>query len=205
MTPSDRWNRAENADRVRAALEQSAQVKRAFAQESADRIAAAAELLADCFRGGGKALLFGNGGSAADAQHLANELVHRLQRDRAALPALALTANSSDLTAIANDVGFERVFSRLIEAHAAAGDVALAFSTSGDSPNVVAGIGTARERGVRTVAFLGKGGGKLAAVAELAIIVPSDDTARVQEAHLSAGHALCELVEELLFSGSEVP
>ena len=100
---------------------------------------------------------------------------------------------------------FERVFSRLIEAHAAAGDVALAFSTSGDSPNVVAGIGTARERGVRTVAFLGKGGGKLAAVAELAIIVPSDDTARVQEAHLSAGHALCELVEELLFSGSEVP
>jgi D-sedoheptulose 7-phosphate isomerase len=185
--------------RVRALLEESARVKQALAAESADAIARGATILAECFRAGGKALLFGNGGSAADSQHIAAEWCGRLSRERIALPAIALTANSSDLTALGNDYGFERVFARLVEAHGRPGDVAIAISTSGNSPNVLAAVDEARARGLRTIAWTGRGGGKLASRVELALVVPSDDTQRIQESHIAIGHALAELVDEALF------
>jgi len=187
------------AARVRAIFEESARVKRALAAASADAIAHGAALLAACFRSGGKALLFGNGGSAADAQHIAAEWCGRLSRERIALPAIALTANSSDITALANDYGFDRVFARLIEAHGRPGDVAIAISTSGNSPNVLAAIDEARARGLRTIAWTGRGGGKLASRVELALVVPSEDTQRIQESHIAIGHALAELVDDALF------
>jgi D-sedoheptulose 7-phosphate isomerase len=187
------------AARVRAIFEESARVKRALAAESADAIARGAAMLAACFRSGGKALLFGNGGSAADSQHIAAEWCGRLSRERIALPAIALTANSSDITALGNDYGFERVFARLIEAHGRPGDIAIAISTSGNSPNVLAAVDEARARGLRTIAWTGRGGGKLASRVELALIVPSDDTQRIQESHIAIGHALAELVDDALF------
>lgn len=186
-------------ERVRAILEESARVKRALADEGAEPIARAAGLLVAAFERGGRALLFGNGGSAADAQHIAAEWTGRLHRERAALPAIALTANTSELTCLGNDYGFERIFARLVEAHGREGDVALAISTSGNSPNVIAGVDAARGRGLTTVGLLGRGGGKLASRVDLAIVVPSDDTQRIQESHIAIGHALCELVDEALF------
>jgi D-sedoheptulose 7-phosphate isomerase len=190
---------ADAAARVRAIFEESARVKRALADAAADTIARAAERIAESFRNGGRVLLFGNGGSAADAQHIAAEWCGRLSRERAALPALALTANTSDLTALGNDYGFERIFARLVEAHGREGDVAIAISTSGNSPNVLAAVDAARARGLRTIALAGRGGGKLAGSVELAIVVPSDDTQRIQESHIAIGHALAELVDEILF------
>lgn len=188
------------AEKARAMLEESARVKRALADSQAAGIARAAELVSDALRRGGKVLLFGNGGSAADAQHLAAEWTGRLRGDRAALPAIALTANTSELTAIGNDYGFERVFARLVEAHGRDGDVALAISTSGNSPNVLAGVQTARERGLRTIGLAGRSGGKLAPLVDVALCVPSDDTQRIQESHITIAHVIAELVEEALFA-----
>ena len=185
--------------RVRAIFEESARVKRSLAEQSAMTIAEAASLVAESLRAGGRVLLFGNGGSAADSQHIAAEFCGRLSRERPALPAIALTANTSDLTALGNDYGFDRVFARLVEAHGRPGDVAIAISTSGNSPNVLAAVATARERGLRSIAFAGRGGGKLAAAVDLAIVVPSDDTQRIQESHIAIGHALAELVDDALF------
>ncbi|HEU4942775.1 MAG TPA: SIS domain-containing protein, partial [Gaiellaceae bacterium] len=167
--------------------------------------AAAARAIASCFRRGGKVLIFGNGGSAADAQHLAAELVGRFSTERRALPAIALTTDTSTLTAVANDLGFEQVFARQIEALGRRGDVAFAISTSGGSPNVLAAVETARERGIRVVALTGGDGGALAAAADVAIVVPSTSTPRIQECHLALEHAICEAVERLLFSGGEEP
>ena len=186
--------------RVRASLEESARLKLEMLELAGERIAAAAELLVGSFRAGGKLLAFGNGGSAADAQHLASELAGRFDRERPGLPALALTANTSDLTAIGNDYGFERVFSRLVEAHGREGDVVVALSTSGNSPNVIAGVETARARGLRTIGLVGKGGGLLASHCEVVIQAPSQVTARVQECHIAAVHVLCELIDAELFA-----
>jgi D-sedoheptulose 7-phosphate isomerase len=185
--------------RVRALLEESARTTRALAQQGGEAIAQAAALLVACFAAGGRVLLFGNGGSAADAQHIAAEWSGRLGRERAALPALALGMNVSELTALGNDYGFERVFARQVEAQGRAGDVALAISTSGQSPNVLAAVDEARARGLRTIGLTGKGGGKLAERVEVAILVPSDDTQRIQEAHIAVGHVLAQLVEDALF------
>jgi len=187
--------------RVRASFAEHARVTAATVEASAEPIAAAAALMIAALRGGSKLLAFGNGGSAADAQHLAAELAGRYERERPALPALALTANSSDLTAIGNDYGFEHVFARLVEAHGRPGDVAIAISTSGNSENVLRGVDTARARGLRCIGLTGKGGGKLAARVDVAVVVPSDVTARVQEAHGTIVHVLCELVERALFPG----
>jgi D-sedoheptulose 7-phosphate isomerase len=184
---------------VRATLEESARVKQAAAATLAEPIARAGEWVAAAYRAGGKTLLFGNGGSASDAQHIAAEWTGKLGPDRRALPSIALSANSSDLTAIGNDYGFERVFARLVEAHGRAGDVAVAISTSGNSPNVIAGVEEARRRGLRTIGLLGKGGGKLAGQVELALVVPSPDTQRIQECHIAIAHAIAELVDRLLF------
>jgi D-sedoheptulose 7-phosphate isomerase len=185
--------------KIRARLEESARVTDATGAEAAVAISAAATALVEAFRSGHRLLAFGNGGSAADAQHFASELTGRFDSERSALPALALTTNSSDVTAIANDYGFEQIFPRLIQAHGRAGDVALAFSTSGNSPNVLSGVAEARARGLVTIALTGRGGGKLAGRVDVAVIVPSDETARIQETHIAVCHILCELVDEALF------
>lgn len=184
---------------VRGCLEESARLKQAVAETLTDAIASAGLWIAESCAAGGKALLFGNGGSASDAQHIAAEWTGRLHRDRPALPAIALTANSSELTAIANDYGYERVFARLIEAHGRAGDVAVAISTSGSSPNVIAGVEEARARGLRSIGLLGSDGGKLVGRVDLAIVVPSRETPRIQEAHIAIAHAVAQVVEGLLF------
>lgn len=185
--------------RVRASLEASARAKRDTLEEAGAHIAEAAELVIATFRAGGRLLAFGNGGSASDAQHLAAELAGRFDRDRPGLPALALTANTSDLTAIGNDFGFDRVFARLVEAHGREGDVVVAISTSGDSPNVIAGVEEAHARGLRTIGLVGKGGGRLAGCVDVAIVIPSDSTARIQECHIAAIHVVCELIDAELF------
>lgn len=146
-------------------------------------------------RAGGKLMFFGNGGSAADAQHLATELTVRYKSDRAAIAAIALTTDSSALTAAGNDLGFERVFARQIEAVAKPGDVAVAISTSGKSPNVIAGLQQARAMKLVTAAFGGKGGGALKSVADHLLVVPSDTTARIQEMHILLGQMLCGAIE----------
>ncbi len=188
---------------VSAALQESAELKRAFARELEGPAGRAAGLLVDCFRGGGKVLLFGNGGSASDAQHIAAEWTGRFCRERPGLPAIALSANTSDLTAIANDYGFERVFARLVEAHGRPGDVAIAISTSGSSPNVLAAVEAARERGIAVVALTGRDGGKLARVADVAFVVPAERTDRIQECHIALLHGLCEAVDEALFEDGQ--
>ena len=200
--PRHREARPPTAARVCELLEESARVKRALASSSAEAIARAASLLVEAFGAGRKALLFGNGGSAADAQHIAAEWSCRLSRERPALPALALTTNTSELTALGNDYGFERVFARLVEAHGRAGDVAIAVSTSGNSTNVLAAVEAAASLGLRTIALTGRGGGRLAGRVELALVVPSDDTQRIQESHIAIGHVLAELVDDALFPRS---
>jgi D-sedoheptulose 7-phosphate isomerase len=188
--------------RVRASFEESVRVKRETLEVSGARIAEAAARIVEALRAGGRVLAFGNGGSAADAQHLGAELAGRYEKERPGLPALALTANSSDLTAIANDYGFESVFARLVEAHGRRGDVAVAISTSGDSANVNRAVEAARARGLCTVGLVGKGGGALAGLVDVAVVVPADSTARIQEAHITAIHAICECVDAAIGPGA---
>jgi phosphoheptose isomerase len=180
-------------------LRQSAEITEAMSARAPD-IARAAALITKSFQAGGKLLLCGNGGSAADCQHLAAEFINRLSKDRErrALPALALTTDTSCLTAYANDYGFEGVYARQIEAFGAAGDVLLAISTSGSSPNVLAAADAARRRGIAVIALLGESG-RLAAAADVAIKVPSQDTQLIQQVHLAVEHLICELVERALF------
>jgi D-sedoheptulose 7-phosphate isomerase len=155
----------------------------------------AAHVMDEALAAGRKVLVFGNGGSAADAQHLAAELVGRFMRERAALPAIALTADSAVLTSIANDYSYKQVFARQIEALGQAGDVALGISTSGESPNVSAALQVARERGLKTVALTGRDGGSVGAAAEIHVNVPDQNTARVQEVHRTLLHVMCEVIE----------
>ncbi|MGQ0792505.1 MAG: D-sedoheptulose 7-phosphate isomerase [Deltaproteobacteria bacterium] len=177
-------------------LRESAEIKLKLAKESLQEIADAAELIQKCLRAGGKVLIFGNGGSASDSQHIAAELVNRYQKERKALAALALTTDASILTSISNDSGFENVFSRQIEALGKKGDVAWGISTSGRSPNVVKALEAAKQGGMKTLALTGGDGGKLKKIADLSIIIPSSSTARIQEAHITIAHILCEIIEE---------
>jgi len=163
------------------------------------QIAAAGALLVEAYRRGNKAIFFGNGGSAADAQHLAAELECRFAFDRRPLPALALHGNSSATTAIANDYSYEQLYSRLLTAHARPGDVAIAISTSGTSKNVVAAARLKQDLQIKLIALTGENGGVLAPYADCVIAVPSQDTPRIQEAHITIGHVLCEWVEHQLF------
>lgn len=165
-----------------------------------DRIA---RTLIAAFAAGRKVLWFGNGGSAADAQHLAAEFSGRFLRERRALPSEALSVNPSALTAIANDYGYERVFARQVEAFARPGDVVVGITTSGNSPNVVAGLEEAKRLGATTIAFTGNGGGKVAEVADIALVGPDGHSALVQEVHITLGHVVCELVEQALFETRE--
>jgi D-sedoheptulose 7-phosphate isomerase len=185
---------------VRKSVDESIEAKRTLAGGLLPQLRTAADLLLTAYRAGNKAIFIGNGGSAADAQHLAAEMEGRFAFDRRPLPALALHANVSTLTAIGNDYGYELVFARTLRAHARPGDVAVAISTSGTSKNVVAAVKLRRELGLKVIAFTGEGGGALAEHADVTIAVPSRNTARIQETHITAGHLLCEWVERELFA-----
>jgi D-sedoheptulose 7-phosphate isomerase len=196
------WRR----ERMRAHLLESAGVTRRVAEDCAESILAAASLMAHTFQAGGKVLLCGNGGSAADCQHMAAELVSRLTQDfvRPGLPALALTTDTSYLTAFANDCGFDDVFARQVQALGRPGDLLVGISTSGNSVNVIRAVEAARQGGVRTLTLTGSAG-RLPQLGDVAIAVPSTTTQYIQEAHLVIEHILCDLVERSLFSGTEGP
>ncbi len=185
-------------EQIRASLEALAGLAARVSADQAEEIAAIADRYEVALRGGGTLFFAGNGGSAADAQHLATEYVVRYQTTRPAMRAIALTTDTSLLTACANDLGFDEVFSRQVEALAKPGDLLVLHSTSGESPNVIRAAQAARARGVTVVAFLGKGGGQLKALADVALVIPADDTARIQELHLAIEHVICDLVEDRL-------
>ena len=185
--------------RFQKAVAESISLKQQFAAAQGDAVVAAAQTLAEVLQNGGKILLFGNGGSAADAQHLAAEFVNRFQVERPPLAALALTTDTSILTAVANDYDFIQVFAKQVRALGRPGDLALGLSTSGNSPNVVEGLKAARGLGLKTLALSGRDGGPVAAAAELALIVPSWNTPRIQEVQITIGHVLCDLVDFILY------
>jgi len=186
-----------NLDPIREYLLETSRTAARTADACAEEILGATAAIVEALRGGGKILLCGNGGSAGDAQHLATEFVSTLTVDRRrnAIPAIALTTDSSLITAVANDFGFDGVFARQVEALAEPGDLLVLHSTSGESPNVIRAAQSAKARGVGVVAFLGKGGGQLKELADLAMVIPADDTARIQELHLAIEHVICDLVE----------
>ncbi len=190
---------SERLARITALAEASLTAKREFFAQHTAAVARAATMICAAMRAGGKLLLFGNGGSAADAQHIAAELAFRMGRERAALPALALTTDSSLLTAISNDRAFDYVFARQLQALGRVGDVALAISTSGNSPNIIEALKEARALGITTIGLLGKDGGQAAALVDLALIVPHHETPRIQEVHITVSHIICELIEDELY------
>ncbi len=187
-----------SAERIRESLGGLAALAGRVASEQAAEIAAIADRYETTLRGGGTLFFAGNGGSAADAQHLATEYVVRYQTNRPAMRAIALTTDTSLLTACANDLGFDEVFSRQVEALADTGDLLVLHSTSGESPNVIRAAQAARARGVTVIAFLGKGGGQLKALADASLVIPTDNTARIQELHLAIEHVICDIVEDRL-------
>lgn len=189
---------------IQSHFETSIEVQQNARVELADTIAAAAEAMTTALLADRKILACGNGGSAGDAMHIASELVNRFELERPALPAIALTADTPTLTSIANDSSYEQVFARQVLALGSAGDILLAFSTSGHSANVIAAVEAAHERGVRVIALTGRDGGRLAAALDaddIEIRVPSDSTARIQETHLIVIHCLCDLIDRQLFGG----
>jgi D-sedoheptulose 7-phosphate isomerase len=191
---------SERLETARAYLRESADIKQRTAEECADAVLAGADLIAQTFRAGGKVLLCGNGGSAADCQHMAAEFVSRLTKDfeRPGLPAVALTTDTSFITAFANDCGFDGLFERQVQALGRPGDVLIGISTSGNSPNVVKAVRYARTAGLQSVILTGAGG-QLAGLADVAISVPSKDTQHIQEAHLAIEHLICWFVERALY------
>jgi D-sedoheptulose 7-phosphate isomerase len=191
-------------ERIASIVADSLEVKRRYFAEHAADVQRAARMIAGCFKAGNKLLLIGNGGSAADAQHIAGEFINRfLPQDRRALPAIALSTDGGVLTCIANDTGFENVFARQVEALGSSGDVALAITTSGNSPNILAAINQARVKEMKIIGLLGRDGGRCAPLCDLALIVASNDTQRIQETHNLIGHVVCELVEMILFPQDE--
>lgn len=178
--------------------EESLIAKRRFFDESTARVALAAQTIIEAIRAGGKLMIFGNGGSAADAQHIAAELAFKMGRERAALPALALTTDTSLITAIGNDRSFDFIFARQIQAVGREGDAALAISTSGNSPNVVEAVKAARALGIRTIGLLGGDGGQVASLVDLPLIVRHSQTPRIQEVHIIISHIICQLIEDEL-------
>lgn len=183
------------SQRIITELENSIQVKKKVLDQHVTTINRITQLLIQALKEGKKVILFGNGGSAADSQHIAAEFVNRFRQDRNALPALALTTDTSILTSIANDYDFEHVFSRQIEAIGQKGDVAIGISTSGNSTNVLRGIRTSREKGLTTVGFTGQNGGLLKDVVDVCFQAPSQSTPRIQEVHITVAHAICDIVE----------
>jgi D-sedoheptulose 7-phosphate isomerase len=186
-------------DRVRQIARESIEVKQSFFDSNAAQVARAAELIVRQLAGGGKLMVFGNGGSAADAQHIAAELVNRLNREHPPIAAIALTTDTSILTSVANDYSFDESFDRQLRALGRPGDVALAISTSGNSPNVLRAVKSAATLGIKTVALTGHSGGELAGLADVALVVRARSTQRIQETHITIGHILCELIEDALY------
>ena len=188
-------------EQIKKDLKSSAELKIQVANTMAEQISEAIKKISASLKNGRKIMLCGNGGSAADSQHLATELVVRLTEkvSRKALPAIALTTDTSTLTAAANDFGFDSVFARQVEAHGAKGDILMIFSTSGNSSNVIKAVETAKNMEVETIGMLGKDGGKLKTMVDLPLVIPSDDTQRIQEAHITIGHIIIQAVEKRLF------
>lgn len=189
-------------ERVRALLREGSAVTARLAEEQSEQVTAGTRLVIEALVAGRKLLLFGNGGSAADAQHIAAEFVGRFRRERGSFPAIALTTDTSALTAIGNDYGFEQLFARQVAGLGEPGDVAIAISTSGNSPNVLAAVQVARSRGLKVIGLSGAEGGSLAAICDVAILVPSATVAHVQEGHIACLHAICELADEALSQSS---
>jgi len=188
---------------IQRQIAESAATKQAILENGAllDVIANVAKACVEVYRKGKKTILAGNGGSAADAQHIAAELVGRYGFDRPSIPSLALTTDTSNLTAIGNDYGYDKVFSRQLEGMAQEGDLFIGISTSGNSQNIVNAFESAKTRGVTTVALVGRDGGKMALMADYAIVIPSNITPRIQESHILIGHILCDIIEKELFGG----
>ena len=191
-------NREKALQEVLNSFRTGTDLRNQVARDCGENIVDAAMLMARCLRGGGKLLLFGNGGSAADAQHLAAEFVGRFRIERQALPAIALTTDSSILTAVGNDYGFDQIFARQVQALGRPGDVAIGISTSGNSPNVNSAITQAAKQELKTIGLAGKDGGSLAKCVDISITVASTNVAMIQECHITIGHILCELVENEL-------
>ncbi len=189
--------------RIKKSVEENIEVKQRLLDGHCQVIEQIALGMIQTLKEGGKIILFGNGGSAADAQHIAAELMGRFAAQRPSLPAIALTANTSTLTAIGNDFGYEYIFSRQVEGIARRGDLVIGISTSGKSPNVLRGIQAAKQMGIKTVAFAGGNGGPVGKESDLSFIVPSHNTQRIQETHIMAGHILCELIEHQLYDSRE--
>ncbi|MFC1703415.1 SIS domain-containing protein [Candidatus Omnitrophota bacterium] len=185
-------------EKVKQILLESIATKQAIAETQVDTIIAITNTIVESLQKGGKIILFGNGGSAADSQHIAAEFVGRFQKERQALAAIALTVNTSILTAIGNDYGYECVFSKQVEALAQKNDIVVGISTSGNAKNVIKGVAQAREMGITTIALTGVDGGSLAKQSDISLTVPSNSTARIQEAHITISHIICELTEEKL-------
>ena len=182
--------------RVKDFLYSSADLKRTVADTLSGDILEAANRIKACLKKGGKLILMGNGGSAGDSQHIAAELIGRFKKERKAIPAIALTVDTSSLTALGNDYGFETIFERQLEALAQKNDAVVGISTSGNSENVVRALKKANALGAETIGLLGNNGGKIKEIANLSIVIPSNDTARIQEVHITIGHIICELIEE---------
>ena len=180
-------------------LAESIEVKQEFIKQNMSNLSLVAEKIATAFTNDRKLLLCGNGGSAADAQHIAAEFVNRFMLERPSLPALALTTDTSIITSIANDYSFEEVFSKQVKALGMEGDILMVMSTSGESENILSAIRDARLQGIYTVGILGKGGGSAAKMVDIALVAHSDSTPRIQEAHILAGHIICQLVDQILF------
>ena len=186
-------------EKIKKIALESIETKRKFFDSSAEKVRLAADIIIESLVSGGKLMVFGNGGSAADAQHIAAELVNRLSRDHPPIAAIALTTDTSILTSIANDTSFDQLFERQLLALGRRGDAALAISTSGNSPNVLRAVMAAQQIGIKTIALTGKDGGELAGISNLALIVESGSTQRIQETHITIGHILCELIEDALY------
>jgi len=183
-------------ERVKNLLNISADLKKTVAETLSSEILDAAQKIQGRLEAGGKLMLMGNGGSAGDAQHIAAELVGRFKKERKAMPALALTVDTSSLTALGNDYGFDTIFERQVEALANKNDAVIGISTSGNSENIIRGVNKANSIGAFTIGLLGNDGGKLKDAVNLPIIIPSNDTARIQEVHITIGHIICEIIEE---------
>ncbi len=187
---------------IKESARESIETKRAFFDSHSQEVARAAELLIASIRQGGKVLIFGNGGSAADAQHIAAELVNRLSYDRPPIAAIALTTDTSILTSVGNDSSFDELFERQLRALGREGNVAIAISTSGNSPNVLRAAGAALNLGIKVIGLAGRDGGSLARIVDVALVVETHSTQRIQETHITIGHILCELVEQGLYPQS---
>ncbi len=186
-------------DKIKQSLQTSIEINNCIIEDQIGLLEEIVQVVVTAFRRKKKMVFFGNGGSAADAQHLVAEFVCRFKKDRISLPAIALTTNTSLLTAIGNDMGFESIFSRQIEALVKAGDVVVGISTSGNSPNILKGIKCAKKKGAVTIAFTGTKGEKLSKLTDFCFTVPSSDVPRIQEFHIMVGHIICELAEDILF------